>query len=40
MLLCTAEVKFQFRELKECFDSLIGGSICELDDETPVLSTI
>ena len=40
LLLCTAEVKFQFRELKECFDSLIGGLICEFDDETPVLSTI
>ena len=23
LLLCTAEVKFQFRELEECFDSVI-----------------
>ena len=40
LLLCTAEVKFQFRELEECFDSLIGRLICDFDDETPVLSTI
>ena len=40
LLLCTAEVKFQFRELEECFDSVIGRLICDFDDETPVLSTI
>lgn len=40
LLLCTAEVKFQFRELEECFDSLIGRLICGFGDETPVLSTI
>lgn len=40
LLLCTAETKFQFRELEECFDSLIGRLICRFGDETPVLSTI
>jgi|AntDeeMetagen285_2_1112576.scaffolds.fasta_scaffold08739_1 hypothetical protein len=40
LLLCTAEVKFQFRELEECFGSLIGRLICDFDDGTPVLSTI
>jgi hypothetical protein len=40
LLLCTAEAKFQFRELTDCFDSLLGRLICGFDDETPVLSTI
>ena len=39
-LLCTAEVKLQFRELAECFDSVIGRLICGFNDETPVHSTI
>ena len=40
LLLCTVEMKFQFRELEEYFDSLIGRLICRFGDETPVLSTI
>ena len=40
LLLCTAEVKFRFREIEECLDSVIGRLICGFDDETPVLSTI
>jgi len=40
LLLCTAETKFQFRELEDCFDSVLGRLICGFADETPVLSTI
>lgn len=40
LLLCTAEMKFRFRELEDYFDSLIGRLICRFGDETPVLSTI
>jgi len=40
LLLCTAGVKFRFREIGECLDSLIGRLISGFDDETPVLSTI
>ena len=40
LLLCTAEVKFSFREIEECFDSLIGRLICNFNDETSVLCTI
>lgn len=40
LLLCAAEAKFQFRELAECFDSLLGRLICGFADETPVVSTI
>jgi hypothetical protein len=40
LLLCTAEVKFQFRELTDCFDSFLGRLICQFGDETPVLNTI
>nr|WP_235019724.1 transposase [Natrialba sp. INN-245] len=40
LLLCTAETKFQFRELEDCFGSVLGRLICKPVDETPVLSTI
>lgn len=40
LLLCTAEVKSRFREIEECFDSVIGRLIIEIADETPALNTI
>lgn len=40
LLLYTAEVKFRFREIVDCFDSVIRCLICGFDDETPVLSII
>ncbi|KDE56803.1 hypothetical protein EL22_20160 [Halostagnicola sp. A56] len=40
LLVCTAKTKFQFRELEDCFESVLGRLICGFADETPVLSTI
>ncbi len=40
LLLCTAETKFRFREIKDCFDSLLRCLTCGFADETPVVSTV
>lgn len=40
LLLCTAETKFQYREMADYFGSVLGRLVCDFADESPVASTI